>query len=377
MLRSHEPVISKELREFAYYRLAKTDFDGNTIERQGKRRYLQERTYTEKRDNFGLLKFRVCSDQGEVHTHALKGGSYCIINREDSFIFQYVVDTSLAFTVVDDIVVKRLLEHVEEMSKSHESLEEHEASVKKIRDTRLAKISQIEKSIGDIDREQGGLTRNLGKIEVEIEEAEAEDDEEKKALKERRKELIGREIETLELERKKLMEAKEKLEEEAEEDVGSLEEELLKLKNDWHGRSFKKRRSLLNFAVQEVRINKVSTHWVEIQVLWLHEEWGRERLYYRRRLGAMRDWTDEEANILAQHYETMPIPELMALLPERSLYSMPRYAREQLDLSRLKREPKLNVRLDETHSDIEFEKKQGILDRVSLTKWEPLSARRC
>jgi hypothetical protein len=91
----------------------------------------------------------------------------------------------------------------------------------------------------------------------------------------------------------------------------------------------------------------------------------------------MKDWTEDEINILKQHYETTPMPELMALLPERTIYSMRGYARDHLNLSRLKRDYRLGVGLSETHSDIEFEKEQGIPKKVSLTNWEQLSARRC
>src|SRR5260370_28995942 len=106
------------------------------------------------------------------------------------------------------------------------------------------------------DRGQSGYTRNIGKVEREKEEAEKKNDTATIEIKDKRLQLLEQEIETLERERRRLLKAKEVLEEEIEDDIGSLDEELIKLKNGWADYSFKKRRSLLNFAIQEVKINK-------------------------------------------------------------------------------------------------------------------------
>lgn len=368
-LMSFEPVIDKELREFAFYRLSKTDFDGNPIEGNTLRRYFHD-----KDKELGLLKFRMHSDQGEVYVHpSRESGTYCIQGLEDSFLRAQMYHAIIPCKEIEDIVVNRLLEHIEELSKKQEDIEKYEASAVLVRSTRLAKTNQIELSIKDIDKNQVGLTRNLGKVEVEIEEAEAEKDDAKKELKERRKQLIEKEIETLELERKVLIKAKQLLEEEVESEIGSLDEELIKLKNGWSGYRFKKRRSLINFAIREVRINKMSTHWMEVQVLWLHEEWGHERMYYRRHLGAMKDWTDEEVIVLEENYATMPVTELMSLLPDRSWQSMRSYVRDNLDIPSRKRQGNVaDINRTDSYSDIEVKKNCCIPDNIHYTNWERL-----
>src|SRR5262249_44400018 len=143
----------------------------------------------------------------------------------------------------------------------------------------------------------------------------------------------------LEIERIKLIRAKEALEEEVESDIGTLEEELIKLKEGWSGYRFKKRRSLINFAIQEATIDVASTHWIRVEVLWLHQEWGREEMYYRRDIGGAKEWSEEETAILSEHYATMPKLQLMKLLPTRGWGAIVGYAASQ-GLSRPKGKPK-------------------------------------
>jgi len=369
-LQSFEPVIDKELREFAYYRLARTDFDGNPLEGKSKRRYFHD-----KDAEIGLLKFRIQSDQGEVRVH--KGcrktaGVYRIQGLKEGFLRHQIYYAEVACEDVDTFVVTRLLERAEQLSQRQGEIEAYEATTAAVRQTRLAKVAQIDDSLKDIDKEQSGLTRNIGRVETEIEESKAKNDTVTVEIKEKRLQLLEQEIETLERERRRLLKAKEVLEEEIEDDIGSLDEELIKLKNGWADYSFKKRRSLLNFAIQEVKINKVSTHWIEIQVLWLNEEWGVERMYYRRRVGALKDWSTEEADILEQHYATMPTHELMALLPERTLWSMRSYAKHHLDLEQRRPQRNTLIDLNSSYADMQFMRSRGISENVSYTNWEAL-----
>ncbi len=96
-------------------------------------------------------------------------------------------------------------------------------------------------------------------------------------------------------------------------------------------------------------------------------------MYYRRRMGALKDWSDEEVDILQRHYATMPVPELMALLPERTLYSIRCYAKSHFDLSRRQRHGNaLGISLNSSSRDWEFEKSRGIAANVSYTNWEAL-----
>lgn len=321
-----------------------------------------------------MLKFRIQSDQGEVRVHQGSRGEgvYRIEGLADGFVREQVYYAEIACSDVDTFVVNRLLERAEQLSQRQGDIAAYEATTAQVRNARLSKIKQIEQSIEDIEKGQSGLTRNVGRVEVEIEKAKEENDTAKVEIKEKRLQLLEQEIERLEQERRVLLKTRAVLEEEIEDDIGSLDEELIKLKNGWANYNFKKRRSLLNFAVQEVRINKVATHWLEIQVLWLSEEWGHEHLYYRRKYGALKDWSEEEEAILRQHYATMPALELMALLPERSLWSIRSFVRQHLDLARRSAQRNGLLDLNDSYADMQFKKERGIPAKVSYTNWEAL-----
>lgn len=154
-------------------------------------------------------------------------------------------------------------------------------------------------------------------MEAEIAEAEAKNDTETAAIKRGRKQLIEEGIDTLERERQKLIVAHAELEAAASNDLGTLDEELAKLEQGWAEYPFDRRRNLINFLVQEVVIDTMSTHWIRVQVLWLHEAWGREEMYYARTWGQNKEWSEEEDAIVRNHYPTLPKPQLMQLLPER------------------------------------------------------------
>ncbi len=376
-IREFEPVMELELLDFAYYRLAKTDFDGNPIQNSRRRRYFHQ----DSDGQFGLLKDRIISNQGEVRTHrdrlytdegSCEIGRYVIAIDHDDYLCHLVKDISIACGELDEIIVKRLMEHVRDISKKRESIETYQQQVNAIRERRQSRMRQLEKSVKDIDRKQAGLTLSSGSVELEIEEAKQASDTDKLERLHRRKELITEQIDILETERRTLIQTKADIEKEAEKDYGSLDEELEELEKFWPDYTFERRRTLINFAIREVVIDSMSTHWIRIQVLWLHEEWGREEMFYRRRRGKQREWTDEEKRIVKENYLSLPKMQLMALLPDRTWKSIRIVASDVCkDKGRRKRQGDAIPRWaeDYSHSDLTFMREQNIEGNVSYTNW--------
>jgi len=379
-IREFEPVIEQELLDFAYYRLARTDFDGNPIEANDKpRRYFQH----DSDELYGLLKFRILSNQGKARTssHGGRAGVYIIeIMRQDDYICDPDIIVAIPCEEIDTIIVNRMMKHVHDISKKHESVETYQQQVKAIRDTRQSKIKQLESSINDINRKQAGLTLSLGSVELEIEEAKQAGDTEKQERGQRRKELITGQIDILEMERLKLIQAKADVEKQEANDYGSLDEELEELETLWPKYDFKKRRNLINFIVKEVVVDSISTHWLRIQVLWLHEEWGREEMFYLRKSGKRKEWTDEEKEILRANYASMSYVQLMALLPDKSWKSIYDKGRYGLGMTRTATtgRPKPGEEGEESvprwaincsYTDLQFMQEQGIDHNARCTNW--------
>ena len=266
------------------------------------------------------------------------------------------------------IIVDRLLEYVHEMSQDQNAVAEYEKQARQTQEHRKKKLVQIEKSTDDIDKEQVGLTRSLGKVALEIEEAEDAGDAGKKALKKRRQQLIEEEIETLEIERMRLMKVKEDIDKVSEGDLGSLNEEIKKLESSWPDYLFEKQRSLINFLVKEVSIDLTSPHWMRVEVVWLHEEWGREEMYYFREFGSNRSWKTDEDCIVRNNYEKLPREQLMALLPERGWSAIMARA-YTLGTKRQIRETVKIPRIL-SHTDVAFIQHKHLSYDMRRTKWE-------
>ena len=267
------------------------------------------------------------------------------------------------------IIVDRLLEYVHEMSQDQNAVAEYEKQARQTQEHRKKKLVQIEKSTDDIDKEQVGLTRSLGKVALEIEEAEDAGDAGKKALKKRRQQLIEEEIETLEIERMRLMKVKEDIDKASEGDLGSLNEEIKKLESSWPDYLFEKQRSLINFLVKEVSIDLTSTHWMRVEVVWLHEEWGREEMYYFREFGSNRSWKTDEDCIVRKQLRKVAERTTNGLTTRKRMVCY--YGTGPIHLEQ-------NGRIQETvkiprilsHTDVAFIQHKHLSYDMRRTKWE-------
>ncbi len=382
-----EPVIDRDLFDFAYYGLARTDLDGNPLEGKRRRRFFQQTSNGE----YGLLKFRITSSQGEVRTHAdgvyygetsPGTGSYHIqtLEKGDS-LYHVLTHAAIPCEELDTKIVNRLMEHVHEISSNLEDIAEYEQNARKLREERLRKIKQIDNSTQDIGNKQAGLTISLGQITKEIDE---EADNEKKELLERRKQLINEQIDRLERERRKLIQAKMTLVEAAESDLDTLDRELVKVEARWPKYTFEKRRSLMNFIVKEAVIETVSTHWMRVRVLWLNEAWGCEEMFWYRTKGRTVQWTEQEKAVVRENYATTPRLQLMALLPDRGWNAIRHLGNNRLKIARMMPgrpkpgNPKYQETIDDldicaSYSDWEFMQSRGIPLDAQSTKWEQLS----
>ncbi len=382
-IREFEPVIDLDLLDFAYYRLAKTDFDGNPIVNGKKRRYYQQGND----GHFGLLKFRIVSNQGEVRTRSHgeyeednppTTGVYLIetVNQSD-YVHHPDVDTAIPTEELDAIIVKRLMEHVRTISQKRQGIETYQQQIQTLRKKRQSRIKQLERSVKDIEEEQQRLTAQLGQKDSDTEEEpETEETEQKKKKPSARAaELILERIDLLEDERQKLLQTIDQLEEEAAKDYGSLDEELEELDTFWPAYTFENRRTLINFVIREVVIDSMSTHWLRVQVLWLHEEWGREEMFYFRRKGRWKQWTSDETELVRTHYASMSGPQLMALLPDRSWQSIRTRGKDTLGITRTTGRPKPGEEAvpdwatHYSHNDLVFMREQEIIGKTQCTNW--------
>jgi len=119
----------------------------------------------------------------------------------------------------------------------------------------------------------------------------------------------------------------------------------------------------------------MSTHWLRVEVAWLHETWGREEMFYRRKIGARKDWSSEEIANLHKHYATMPKKQLMALIPDRGWNSILFYAKQILGIDRSfgrgrpTGETFATYDIHTSYADILFMEQMGFLPSCRSTNW--------
>jgi len=102
-------------------------------------------------------------------------------------------------------------------------------------------------------------------------------------------------------------------------------------------------------------------------------------MFYRRRVGGNKEWTDEEKKIIREHYLSMPRTELVALLPDKTWDSIMQMAGHifrnegERDEHR-KRETFPRWMVNCSHSDLVFMREHNIEGKLLYTNWVSLSA---
>ncbi len=201
---------------------------------------------------------------------------------------------------LDDLVVQRLMFHARQIK----TLPGYTELVAQKRKEREAAIAQIEEAITSIPVEQQRLRTQMRKTE-----------------KESVRDMLLADIENMELEKEKLQRAKAALEAEMRHGLGSLDEELQTLEEQWGEYPLQWRIALLNFLIAEVSLDLMSPRWVRIRITWANE-WGCEQMYmYREEEHAPR-WTEPELDYLRDNLLMASKAELMERLDTRTWQSI-------------------------------------------------------
>lgn len=185
--------------------------------------------------------------------------------------------------------------------------------------------------------------------------------------------VLLKSIEDLDREKKKLLQAKTELETENAMTLRNLQEELSDLQEYWDDYPVSKRIALINFLVQKVMLDIESSHWLRVEVHWLHEEWGIEQMYYSRIKGVFPNWNEKEEALLREYYPEHLRMEVMKQLSNRSWEAI-RTRAFTLKIERLIHWERYGYQ-KMTYDDIQFMQEHGIEETARSTNWEYLHQR--
>jgi Resolvase, N terminal domain len=352
---NHEAIVNETVFAYAFIKLTGCTLDGEPldVEREN-RRFYRDMTVTHE----ALLKDRLVSTNGTIHVNAeghydAEGNTsaYYLFrshatNRQPGFTNRGNMELG-NITILDGIVVSRLFEHIREIH----TLKNYDEEIEKKRKEREKRLQSVINSLEQIPVQQKNIAEQIGKTNS----ASVRD-------------ILLASIENLDNERKKLLQAKAELEQENANTLRNLEEELQDLEQYWEKYPVSKRIALINFLIQKVVLDIESSHWLRVEVHWLHEEWGVEQMYYSRVKGVYPNWNEKEEAILREYFPEHPRSEVMKQLPNRSWESI-RARAFKLNIERLVHWERQGYQ-KMTYDDMQFMQEHGIDEAARSTQWE-------
>lgn len=364
---NHERIIPPEkeyLFWFAFDCLSEYTTEGkkNTKRTLPPRRFYRRHT----NDEVGLLKERIFTPNGKpVYVH------FCDAKRHHSYrIYKDVerlgvkLESEVDIDLVDNAFTQLLFKHLrqvhdfdnfkqwgEEIIQKREiqkeiifaQLEEIKIQQEAIMDERIALRTHINQQIKAALAKDD--TVDIEELKTQFEAQIATDIE---RLRVRSQKLDEREKELLE----KLPNGRDEREVHVARTFADFQTEIEKLSEVWDLKPAKEKREFINLLARRVELSIAATHWVKITVYWTHPAWPTETLYVYRRRGGIVEWTDEEKELVRQHYPNTSRNILLALLPNKSWTAIARQAHKM----NVVRTPKVeNLGIDNTITWLDYQ----------------------
>jgi len=328
---NHERIIPPEheyLFWYAFERLSPYTIDGevNVARGEGSRTFFQRHTDP----NAGLLKKRLTSPHGSVYTNtSSKSGTHYVIYLPGQHV-KRIHFCEIDADVIDDAFTTRFLTRLEE---THD-FDHYQQYVNEVLQKREEATSAIQSQLKTLADRQQAIISEIIDIRAKIIE-KAQTKEEKKLLEVQTAQFINGlrdEYNRLEALKRELLDKLPKPEEDAEfqriRQFADFQTEVRKLIPVWHKKPFSVRYEFINLFVREATLTIVSTHWVQLDIVWTHPAWGGDSLFIYRQRGSNEVWTEEEGVVLRTRYSLAPKEEILPLLPHKSWSSIRMEARK-------------------------------------------------
>lgn len=310
---NHPAIVSEDVFWYAFNRLAPFTIDGKRNEVKPRpARYHQTRA----EESQALLKEIITTEYlGSVYVvpgHLRTKWYYALHEKDLGLQVQYHSAIDVPF--LDKVFVGKLLDHLRTTS-DFTHYREYVDTVKK-----------------DVDRETISITEQLVEIEKECTGILAT--MKVPTIKEKTRIKFLAEYERLQ-DQKEILEAK--LTKPARNkrvkillDYYDLIDKIAAL---WEKYPFEIKRALAEGLAEEVIIDEMSPHWMRFIIKWRIPHWGSDHALIWRVEGVGGKWTEEEKNILRQHYPTDDRHSILERLPHRSWHAIT-FQANQLPLKR-------------------------------------------
>jgi hypothetical protein len=312
---NHEPIVDVDTFAYAYNRLSRIKLDGTSNEiviERGKhyiKRHFSDRPAILKevigtedltmriyaRDQKARRGIQVCYGFYPRGCKRARGNAtYTIVAHE-----------------LDTILLEKLREHLQKQPETEKEFEHFTQEI----ETEVAK--EASETLKDIERDIEATKAHMNRIKMQVESGKLTNPDLLEAA-DKSYNAAQKDLERLEERKKHTSQIANEDEERRSykqlmHDVGDAWEEVVM--PDEHPR-------LVYLFITSVTLEIVSPKFFTVTIIWQDQSWGIDTGLYCKGRFTKRAWTEEELNILREHYETAAREELMRLLPERSIGSM-------------------------------------------------------
>jgi DNA invertase Pin-like site-specific DNA recombinase len=327
---AHPAIVDEDDFWFAYYRLAKTDFEGNPIEHPDgvTKRYTQETTDTPYPALLGGLRndgtpviTTTMGEQASVYINRGKLVTYCALDR--SPITTSPHSLRIGVDRLDGIFSERLVYRVGEALKQRASTLAGSEQAAQLEQTYATINHQLDQTLQEAERSQDGQPDPQTALEASIAETKKRIAEKERVGHEASSEMSGEDLRqhyaALKRLRTNLAAMQQKLDRLSTEELEQAEakQKLPEVHDRWAGMSFESKQRFIRAATSRIVLDDMEVGWARLTIEWSPLLGGDiiDEAYIWTIAG--KRWTEEEKQLLREHYATAERSWLLEQLPDR------------------------------------------------------------
>jgi DNA invertase Pin-like site-specific DNA recombinase len=314
---AHPAIVEADNWQYAFNHLARVDLDGQPIDRPNRAvRYTQHLTNSDS----GALLFGT-RESGKLVIDSVNGAHVYIQMPGEVYTIRQLhglsatgYETSISIKELDMILEARLLRllNASERAEQHAN---YDASPVQAMDKLKQTVQPLSQT--GVQDDLTLTNQELASVQRALQFQDSMSDERLEETLKKEKRLIKRRAELEQVQAHGEQLAREQ--EQAKEDIETAA-------SKWAKWSIEKRRSFIRMVTDSITLEEIASGWLRLVIVWspimgfISPMTSSTRAvftaYIWRQSGT--SWTDEEKDVIRQHYTTTPRSELLRLLPTRS-----------------------------------------------------------
>jgi len=338
---NHEAIVTEEDFWYAFNSLNDYTVDGEENERK---KPVARHTKEVSPANSALLLERITSDIGPVYIVGTNRGVNYYAACEQNARYGVKYQTAFSVSELEELVVEKLMEHLETETQFHDYRRMAEDAQEKIQQS----TTLIKAQLHETGKQLAGLRASLMLPPDELDEETRRD--------------FARKLKNLKGIQEELAKKLEKTQSDSSiEDLFSYDELIKEMRVHWPQLPFADKKRLANAFILRVVMRELAPHWLAIDIEWKTPSWGVDSAIIWRSYGNSCAWTKEENDLLREHYATADRETLLMLLHRRTWRSIYYQAVQALGLPKVSTHNNTAIPRVISYDDYVFMEENGIV----------------